>query len=216
LRKASCIRVVSERIKHSLEPLHLRATISVLPIYIDIERVRAATPANREEFSQFSKFVLVASRLEPEKNVAAALRAMKDILKEFPNGGLLIAGSGSQKPMLEQLSCELGIEKNVMFLGHRTNIFSLYKIADVVLNASWYEGYGASIVEALAAGVPVVSTDVGVAGEAGAVVAAEGELGDNLIEVLKSGERGHLELNLLSEDEYFKKYKNALLACVSH
>jgi hypothetical protein len=74
--------------------------------------------------------------------------------------------------------------------------------ADVLINTSYYEGYGASIVEALVAGVPVVAPDVGVAKEAGAVIAKRSNLANSVVEVLRSGKRGEIKIPILSEKEW--------------
>jgi glycosyltransferase involved in cell wall biosynthesis len=212
LPKADSIRVVSQRIKDSLAPLHITAPISVLPVFIDIEALQAAPAADLHAlYPQFSRILLVSSRLEAEKNVALALRTMKIICEKIPDAALLIAGSGSQRKMLEVIAHTLGVEKNVIFLGYRSDIFSLYKGADLLLNTSWYEGYGASIVEALAIGCPVVSTDVGIAREAGAIVTPPDGLGGAVIEILQSSKKGKLLLTLESQEAYFKHYKESLV-----
>lgn len=203
LKRASSIRVVSNKIKESLTPLHLNTPISVLPIFVDVVAVRAAASADlHAQYPQFTKILLVASRLEPEKNVAAAIELMPEVLKALPDAGLLIAGDGSERQVLEQKARNLGVEKAVIFVGHRTDIYSLYKGADTVLQSSWYEGYGASIVEALAAGTPVVSADVGVAKEAGAMVVPRSDFAPTLVKILQSGQKGELKMPVLNESEW--------------
>jgi glycosyltransferase involved in cell wall biosynthesis len=212
LRRADSIRVVSERIKKTLEPMRLRARITVLPVFIDKEAIRAAAPADlKTAFPQFEKIVLVASRLEPEKNVALAIESFREILRAVPKAGLIIAGGGSQLGSLQALAKKLGIEPQVIFLGQRSDIFSLYKSANVFLNTSRYEGFGASIVEALAAGCAVVSTDVGVAREAGATIASKKkEIGKKAAEILLSGTHGELKLLLPPALEWSQAWKDSL------
>jgi glycosyltransferase involved in cell wall biosynthesis len=210
LKRADGMRVVSEKIKQSLAPLKLQAPISVLPIFIDIEEVRAAVPADKSAFSQCNKIVLVVSRLEPEKNVAGALKVMKEVLKTFPQAGLLIAGDGSEREKLETLAHTLGIEKSVVFLGYRTDIGSYYKIADVLLLTSYYEGFGAVIVQALAAGCPVVSGDVGIAREAGAIVAAPIDQASAVVRVLQSPRSAELKISMPGAAEYAKLWRKTL------
>ena len=203
LRRADSIRVVSEHIKKQVEAMHVHARISVLPVFIDIEVVRAAhATLLREQYPQFKKLLLVASRLEPEKNVAAAIQVLPEILKKIPDAGLFIAGSGSQKEELQTLAENLGVSANVIFLGYRRDIYSLYKAVDLVLQPSWYEGFGASIVEALAAGTAVVSFDVGIAREAGAVITTAEGLADTATEALIQNAKGNLQLKTLSKEEW--------------
>jgi glycosyltransferase involved in cell wall biosynthesis len=210
LRRADGIRVVSEKIKQSLAPLNLKAPITVLPIFIDLDAVTGAIPADKTQFSQFEQIVLVVSRLEPEKNVGEAIRAMKEIAESFPRAGLLIAGDGSEREKLQNLAQTLGVEKHLLFLGHRDDVFSLYKIADVLLLPSLYEGFGAVIVEALAVGCPVVSGDVGVARQAGAVIADKNNFASTVIEVLKKGRHAQLAIPMLSQAEYVTLWRKSL------
>ena len=211
LRAANTVRVVSERIRKELEPMRLRARLTVLPIFIDREAIRAAAPAElKKQFPQFEKIVLVASRLEPEKDVAQAIKNFRNIVRAAPKAGLIIAGDGSQLEELRHLVAKLSLVQSVVFIGNRPDIFSYYKSVDLLLNPSRYEGFGASVVEALAAGRAVVSTDVGVAREAGAIVCDKKELGTKAAEALQSGARGELRLALPPALEWAQLWKESL------
>ena len=202
LRRADGVRTVSARIKESLAGLNLRVPVSVLPVFVDAEAVaRAESIDARKEYPDFKKLIVVIARLEPEKNVADAIHAMPDILKAQEGAGMVIVGDGSQTETLKALARELGVEKRVVFAGAR-NPYSYYKAADVLLSTSDYEGYGMVIVEALSAGCPVVSYDVGVASEAGAILAGKETLAKTAIAVLSEGKRGSLAFKLPSEAEY--------------
>lgn len=202
LRRADAVRTVSDRIKNSLGPLKLSVPVSVLPVYVDGESVQAAKPIDRaREFPKFRKIALVVSRLEREKNVAAAMRAMPELLRSQPGTGLVIVGDGRESGALRALAKKLGVEGSVFFAGTQ-NPLPYYKAADVVLVTSEYEGYGMTIVEALAAGCPTVSYDVGIAREAGAVIVAPQDLPRVASAVLSEGKRGKLSLRLPSEIEY--------------
>lgn len=210
LRRADSVRAVSRTIANSLS--YLGSPVCVLPIYIDIEAVRTAAPSSLlSKYPQFEHMVLVSSRLEPEKNVAAAIRTMKEVLVQLPLTGLFIAGGGSQKEYLERLAKELGILKSVVFLGHRSDIFSLYKEASVLFVTSHYEGYGASIVEALAAGTPVVAPDTGIAREAGAHIVEFGDYSETLIDILRSHPLATLKLEIVGRDAWAAAWKETLL-----
>lgn len=211
LRRADSVRVVSEKIQRQVEAIGVHAHISILPVFIDIDAVRAAPVLPlREQYPQFKKLLLVASRLEPEKNVSMALHAMPEILKTVPDAGLLIAGSGTQKEELQALTKNLSIENRVIFVGFRKDIYSLYKGVDVVLQPSWYEGFGASIVEALAAGTPVISFDVGIAREAGASIATQEDFARKAAEVLMQNTKGQLHLSVLSKEAWGNAWLNTL------
>jgi 1,2-diacylglycerol 3-alpha-glucosyltransferase len=83
---------------------------------------------------------------------------------------LIIVGSGPRLASLRALATKLGISGSVAFESwvDQPTIASYYKTADLFLNTSLFEGYGMTLVEARAAGCPIVSTDVGVARECGA------------------------------------------------
>jgi len=207
---ADTIRVVSEKAKRQLLERGVTAPISVLPIFVDTEKARAAPAADKSSFTQFSKIILVVARLEPEKEVGTAIRIMQKVLAAEPKAGMLIAGSGSKLEALRRLARDLSIEKNVIFLGFKDDLYGLYKIADCLLVTSRFESFGASIVEALAAGCPVVAPDVGVAKEAGANVVERAALAAEAVRVLQNNERGELRLSLLTKEAWAQQWKNTL------
>jgi len=73
----------------------------------------------------------------------------------------IIVGDGDRRSELERLSRELGLRENVRFLGWRKDLETIYGASDVCVLTSRNEGTPVAVIEALAAGVPVVSTDVG-------------------------------------------------------
>jgi len=115
----------------------------------------------REEmgYSATQKIILNVGELLPNKNQQMAIKTMKEVVKQFHDALLLIAGNGPEKDKLAQLSEELGLKNNVCFLGYVTNIEKYYRIADVLVACSIREGLGLNIIEALLSGTPVVATD---------------------------------------------------------
>ncbi len=194
LPRARRIRVVSQRIRKGLdERYHLKVPITVLPIFVDIERFSTARAGSLgNQFVQFRKKVLVVARLEVEKNVELALRSFAEISPQ--DACLIIVGEGSERKRLERLTSKLGVESQVFFEGEQ-DALAYYALADLVLVPSFYEGYGMVIVEALAAGKPVLATDVGVAREAGAIVASPEKFADMLASWFAEGMRAGKLLN---------------------
>lgn len=165
LPRADCVRVVSERIKKSIVGI-IRAPIVVLPIFTDVGRFQNADGSDvRSQFHQFEKIVLVVSRLEHEKNVAQAIGAFETVAKKYPKSGLVIVGDGREKDKLLKEIKNRKLEANIIFAGSQKDVVPYYAAADAYLQTSLYEGYGLALVEAYAAGLPIVTTDVGVAGE---------------------------------------------------
>ncbi len=213
--RADCIRVVSERIRVSLARAYPNArAVTVLPVFVDAEML--CRPAGREsaEHPKFKTVVLVVSRLERERNVALAVRSFAEAFRNRDDAGLVVVGSGREMDRLRALAYRLGISARVQFAGHERDVASYYAQADVVLNTSDYEGYGRVIVEALACGVPVVSTDVGIAREAGAIVASPHDFSRVLREAVESGTPGTLKLSLPSRAAYLESYRRAITTCI--
>ena len=216
LRRASRIRVVSGRIKTALlQSYRLRSPVSVLPIFVDInelQNVRADEGAAKRAESYDTK-LLVVSRLEPEKNVGLAIRAFADVAPQ--TACLIIVGDGSEKENLERLAKDVGVSERIFFEGAQTPK-KYYKLASLVLMPSLYEGYGMVIIEALASGVPVLSTGVGVAREVGAIVASKEEFNEALAQWFNNGPREGTLKNYPYQDfnEYIRAYCGDIVSCV--
>lgn len=110
----------------------------------------------------------LAVRLSDQKGITFLLQAMPAILKSHPDTTLLIAGDGDLKGALQQEARDLGIADNVVFCGPRKDIPELLKLLDIYVLPSKWEGLPMVILEAMAAGCPVVATNVG--GNATAVI----------------------------------------------
>ena len=218
LRRATRIRVVSERVREAIENhYHLEIPITVLPIFAEVERLKFSLPDEllAERFRSFSSRVLVVARLEPEKDVATAIRLFAGYAPV--SACLIIVGEGSERENLENFVVERHLEHRVFFEG-TADPERYYKTADLLLATSKYEGYGLVIVEALAAGTPVISTDVGVARELGAIVGSSfEELGEKLVEWFQHGARkAHLQAYPYKDfDDYVRAYCEDVGACVS-
>ncbi|MBC7900709.1 MAG: glycosyltransferase [Saprospiraceae bacterium] len=113
------------------------------------------------------KFItLVANLRHTVKNQSMFLRAARNVLEDFPDAHFVIAGEGELKTDLENLTKELQIEKNMHFVGRCAIIPELLSISYIGVLTSFAEGFSNSILEYMAAGLPVVATRVGGAAEA--------------------------------------------------
>lgn len=207
LSSAARIRVVSKRIEMGISrevPGH--APITVLPIYTDVSRFRTALAGDLgKKFSPHTIRFLVVARLESEKGVEVAINSF--VQAGLPQACLILVGEGSQRRVLEAIVRMKGNSLHVFFEGHQDPA-PYYALADLVIVPSKYEGYGNVIVEALAAGKPVVSFDVGIAREAGAMLTTEDKLSDALRQWVKDGPRtGVLQIETYpSFEAYVEKY----------
>jgi glycosyltransferase involved in cell wall biosynthesis len=133
--------------------------VHVVPNVIDLDRFR---PRPRRDPGR-APHLLIARNLERIYDIPTGLRAFAIIRKTFPGARLTMAGTGPLRTDLEHLTAELGLTDAVVFTGRLDNerMASLYQSVDLVLNPTRVDNMPISVLEALASGVPVVSTDVG-------------------------------------------------------
>lgn len=194
LRHADSIRVVSEKIKKQVLHIGAHAPVTVLPVFLDLSKFRGL-PQKPENL------VLWVGRFEREKNPLLAL----EIIANVPDAKLVMLGKGSLEAVLKEKAKNLPVE----FPGWQDPLPYLTRTG-AMLSTSRFESWGATIVEALAAGVPVVAPDVGVAREAGAIVVPREKLAEKVAEVLRTKPRGELRLELLSKEEWVKRWRASL------
>ena len=169
--RADCIRVVSERIKKSLTEsgiLNLESRITVLPVYMDLSKFLNAEPdrADSERFKNYPFKMIAAGRfVDKEKNFSMLIDVMQEFIKICPDALLVIAGDGPDRKNYELRIMNYELQKNVILEPWRNNLHIFYRSFDLFLCSSHYEGWGVAVLEAMAAGLPVVMTDVGLAGE---------------------------------------------------
>ena len=133
-------------------------TATIVPNIIDLARFKP-----RDAFRAGSAHLVVARNLEPLYDNATAILAFKIVQSRWPAARLTIAGSGPEEQQLRQLAESLGLSDLVQFAGRleRDAMAMLYRSADIVLNPSLADNMPNSVLEALACGVPCVSTNVG-------------------------------------------------------
>ena len=100
-------------------------------------------------------------RLDPVKNLPALLRAHAALVAEQPAARLVIVGDGPERGALEAEVQRLGLGATVMLTGYRSDVRAIMPAFDVYANTSTYEGVSLTILEAMAAALPVVATRVG-------------------------------------------------------
>ncbi|MFZ3071955.1 MAG: glycosyltransferase, partial [Thermodesulfobacteriota bacterium] len=133
---------------------------------IDVGRVDAVEPGRDEVRARLGleKDAIVfgtVGRLAPTKGQVYLLEAFSMILKNFPNGILLIAGDGPLRRELERKAEDLGIAGSVRFLGYRSDVLEIMRSFDVFVFPSLAEGLPLALLEAMASRITVVASNVG-------------------------------------------------------
>ena len=105
--------------------------------------------------------VLQVARFHPVKDHATAVEAMARLVQAVPDAVLVLAGDGQQRAEIQSLADRLGVAERVRFLGVRSDIDRLMAAADVLTLSSLSEGLSVTLLEAMAASLPVAATDVG-------------------------------------------------------
>jgi len=108
-----------------------------------------------------SPIAISVARLSPEKDFPTLLHAVAIVVRSVPDFKLLMIGNGAERAKLEALTKTLGIEANVEFLGERSDVPELLARAGFFVSSSKSEGISLTILEAMAVGLPVVTTRVG-------------------------------------------------------
>lgn len=200
LRRANSVRAVSEKVATQVRSTKTKAKIHVLPIYVDLTRFQ-----NLERVKHDRPTILWIGRFEKEKDPVQAVKVLKAVRSHGIDAVLIMLGAGLQEQVVRDAARGLPVE----FPGWQPPEEYL-KVADVVLSTSVHESWGASIIEALAAGVPVVAPDVGIAKEAGAVVVRRPDLANTVARVLADKPQASLKIAFLDREEWVKRWKETL------
>ncbi len=157
LLRADAIAVPSRFLQEIFEQCGHAAHI--VPNVVDLRRF---TPATVKRENQ-GPVILVARHLQALYDNASAVRAFAIVREAYPGARLVLAGDGPERAALEALAASLDLSEAVRFAGPLANdaMPALYQASDLVLNPSLADNMPISVLEALACGVPVVSTNVG-------------------------------------------------------
>jgi glycosyltransferase involved in cell wall biosynthesis len=236
---ANCLVVQNQLIREGVSPGKIIQHYNGL----DLERLKVRARLQREDaLAEFGLpanrryLSIVANLRNPVKDHPMFLRAAARVRAAVPDAGFAIAGEGELMESLGELAAQLGIKEDVFFLGRCDRVADLLFASDVGVLSSKAEGFANAILEYMAAGLPVVATEVGgareaiVEGETGYLVASgdDQRMAERIIELLNDpkraramGERGrliaaekfscdrHLQNTLELYDELLSKPKSA-------
>jgi len=205
-RQANAIVVNSEAVKKYLISEGIPAEkLKVIYNGLDLERLTPKTTDRKTICAELGlptdeniKFItLVANLRHKVKNQPMFLRAAQKVLQKFPNAHFVLAGEGDLREELENLAKELKIAENTNFIGRCRQVPELLSVSFAGVLTSFNEGFSNSILEYMAAKLPVVATNVGGASEAiienetGFLVESDDDeaMANRLIELLEDEEK---------------------------
>jgi len=125
------------------------------------EEAFAEAPPALERRPGVLRIGLIARMNDPVKNHAGFLRAAARLVSRFPTIEFLLVGDGPLRPNLEKIARNLGLERQVRFLGDRRDISAILGSIDISVSFSFSESQSNVVLESMAAGVPVIASRVG-------------------------------------------------------
>ncbi len=136
--------------------------ILVIPNFIDLEKYsRQDNAGYRKAFALENEYILMhTSNFRKVKRIQDVITIFNNVLKIKPSK-LILAGDGPERRIIEKMCSDLGISHHVFFLGKQDNIEKILSIGDVFLMPSETESFGLAGLEAMACGVPVISSNTG-------------------------------------------------------
>jgi L-malate glycosyltransferase len=163
INQSDAITAVSENLRdETFNTFKIEKPIQVIHNFVDVERF------NRKPIDAFKKLIapngervlLHASNFRKVKRVEDVLQIFYEVNQQIPSK-LLFVGDGPERGGAEELSRKLNTCDDVHFVGKQEQMEDILAIADLFLLTSQYESFGLAALEAMAAGVPVVSTNAG-------------------------------------------------------
>jgi L-malate glycosyltransferase len=164
-RQVACFICASEAIRRMLvaDGVPEAKTVTVHE-GIDVERGRGAPAAKLHEelfLPHQAPVVGNVAALVPHKGQRHLVEAASLVVRQVPDARFVIAGEGELRPALERQIKDHRLEKHVLLAGFRPDVLSLHKAFDVFVMSSITEGLGTSLLDAMAAGKPIVATSAG-------------------------------------------------------
>jgi glycosyltransferase involved in cell wall biosynthesis len=159
LRNADAVIVVSQHLREKLKEYQIEG-VQLVSNFINEEFFEVEDGNNFQRQGNGKKLLLAVGRLEEQKNYELLLRTISSLVLEGEDLYLKIAGEGSERNPLEKLIQELGLHERVTLLGdlEKEALKPLLKSADRFISSSLHENLPVAIIEALASGLPIIST----------------------------------------------------------
>lgn len=163
INESDAITAVSKNLRdETYKHFDIKKEIEVIFNFVDVSRF------NRKHIDAFKKTIaphgervlMHASNFRKLKRVPDVIRIFKEVNDKIPSR-LMLIGDGPERPVAEDLCRELKLDNEVSFVGKQEQMEDILAIADLFLLPSDYESFGLAALEAMAAGVPVVTSNAG-------------------------------------------------------
>jgi len=204
INQSDAITAVSQNLRdETFRTFQIEKEIRVIHNFVDTRRFhKKPIDAFRRVIAPNGERILLhASNFRKVKRVKDIVRIFEIVRKKIPSK-LLFVGDGPERSDAESLCRELDICDDTRFVGKQEQMEDILAIADLFLLTSEYESFGLAALEAMAAGVPVISTNAGGLPE----IAIQGETGylDDIGDIHSMSEHA---IKILSDDETLKRFK---------
>jgi L-malate glycosyltransferase len=204
INESDGITAVSQNLRdETFKHFEIEKDIEVIVNFVDVSRFsRKPIDAFRKVIAPNGERILMhASNFRKIKRVQDVVKIFANVSKKIPCK-LLFVGDGPERSTAEDLARELGVCDEIRFVGKQEQMEDILVIADLFLLTSEYESFGLAALEAMAAGVPVVSTNAGGLGE----INIPGETG-YMSDVGDVENMSKQALSILQDDETLKGFK---------
>ncbi|MCY0970066.1 glycosyltransferase [Chryseobacterium wangxinyae] len=126
---------------------------------VDVNKIIGTKAYDKSDFgySKEDKLLIMVARFNRQKDQDTIIRTLKILPESYK---FILAGDGKRRGELEKLVAELDLSHRVNFLGIRSDIYSLYKMCDLAILSSHWEGFGLAAVEAMACKIPTIASNV--------------------------------------------------------
>jgi N-acetyl-alpha-D-glucosaminyl L-malate synthase bshA len=162
INQSDIVTSVSESLKQdTLRLFRIDKDIKVIPNFTNIKKSKETSPCKRTVMAKPEELIVThISNFRKVKRIDDVVRIFYGIQQKLP-AKLIMVGDGPEREIADQLCKDLGIKSKVLFLGNTSDIDRILCFTDLFLLPSASESFGLSALEAMAAGVPVVSSNTG-------------------------------------------------------
>ncbi|GAA4459840.1 N-acetyl-alpha-D-glucosaminyl L-malate synthase BshA [Nemorincola caseinilytica] len=209
INESDAITAVSDNLKEeTLRSFAIEKDIHVIPNFVDVKRFHQT---DKNHFKQMlapdgERILVHVSNFRTVKRVPDVVKVFAEVKKQLP-AKLLMIGDGPDRQNVEEMTRNMGLYNDVRFLGKQEHISEILSISDLFVLPSATESFGLSALEAMACGVPVISTNAGGLPE----INVQGKTG-YLSDVGDIDDMARNAVDILSDSERLLHFKKAAIA----